>query len=69
MFHQAGMTIYFDHLRTGYPEFKVQQGVTAPTRWLYPSSEYNRNQANLQQALDRQFNGSDHIRGVSWWLK
>ncbi len=69
MFHQAGMTIYFDHLRTGYPEFKVQQGVTAPTRWIYPSSEYNRNQANLQKALDRQFSGADNIRGVSWWLK
>lgn len=69
MFHQAGMTAYYDYLRTGYPELKMQQGITAPTRWQYPSSEYNRNQANLQQALDRQFNGSDNIRGVSWWLK
>lgn len=69
MFHQAGMTIYYDYLRTGYPEFKIQQGVTAPTRWQYPSSEYNRNQENLQKALDRQFSGSDNIRGISWWLK
>lgn len=69
MFHQAGMTAYFDYLRTGYPALKVQQGVTAPTRWLYPSSEYNRNQANLQKALDRQFSGADNIRGISWWLK
>lgn len=69
MFHQAGMTTYFDYLRTGYPALKVQQGVTAPTRWIYPSSEYNRNQDNLQEALDRQFSGADNIRGVSWWLK
>ncbi|WP_158963047.1 SusD/RagB family nutrient-binding outer membrane lipoprotein [Myroides fluvii] len=69
MFHQAGMSIYFDYLRTGFPELKIQQGITAPTRWQYPSSEYNRNQENLQKALDRQFSGSDHIRGISWWLK
>lgn len=69
MFHQAGMSIYFDYLRTGFPALKLQQGITAPTRWQYPSSEYNRNQANLQKALDRQFSGSDNIRGVSWWLK
>ena len=69
MFHQAGMSIYFDYLRTGFPALKLQQGVTAPTRWQYPSSEYNRNQEHLQEALDRQFSGSDNIRGISWWLK
>lgn len=69
MFHQAGMSIYFDYLRTGFPSLKIQPGITAPTRWQYPSSEYNRNQSNLQKALDRQFSGSDNIRGISWWLK
>lgn len=69
MFHQSGWTIYFDHLRTGYPEFKIQEGITPPTRWSYPESEYNRNQANLQQALNTQFGGADNIRGITWWLK
>lgn len=69
MFHQSSWTIYFDHLRTGYPEFKLQAGITPPTRWVYPQSEYNRNQTNLQQALNSQFGGADNIRGVTWWLK
>lgn len=69
MFHQSGWTIYFDHLRTGYPVLKTQEGITPPTRWSYPESEYNRNQANLQQALNTQFGGADNIRGITWWLK
>jgi len=69
MFHQSNWTIYYDHLRTGYPEFKLQEGITPPTRWQYPQSEYNRNQSNLQQALNTQFGGADNIRGITWWLK
>lgn len=69
MFHQGGWTIYYDHLRTGFPEFKTQSGVTPPTRWIYPTSEYNRNQENLQNALNSQFGGEDNIRSVAWWLK
>ena len=69
MFHQAGWDIYFDHLRTGFPKFKTIEGVTPPTRWLYPTSEYNRNQENLKVALDRQFGGNDNIRAKVWWLK
>lgn len=69
MFHQSGWTIYFDNLRTGYPILKTQEGITPPTRWAYPESEYNRNQANLQQALNTQFGGADNIRGITWWLK
>ncbi|WP_010251537.1 SusD/RagB family nutrient-binding outer membrane lipoprotein [Myroides injenensis] len=69
MFHQGGWTIYYDHLRTGFPEFKVATGMTAPTRWIYPSSEYNQNQNHLQDAIQRQFAGSDNIKGISWWLK
>lgn len=69
MFHQGKWTIYYDHLRTGFPEFKIQDGVTPPKRWIYPLSEYNTNQANLQKALDRQFQGEDNIRSTPWWLK
>lgn len=69
MFHQGGYSIYYDHLRTGFPELKQQSGITPPTRWTYPISEYNRNQANLQKAIDRQFTSGDNIRGITWWLK
>ncbi|MCA4807499.1 SusD/RagB family nutrient-binding outer membrane lipoprotein [Myroides odoratimimus] len=69
MFHQSNWTIYYDHLRTGYPEFKIQEGITPPTRWIYPQTEYNRNQAKLQEALNSQFGGADNIRGITWWLK
>lgn len=69
MFHQGDWTIYYDQLRTGYPKLVQQPGVTPPTRWMYPISEYNRNQANLQQAIDRQFADGDSTRGLTWWLK
>lgn len=69
MFHQGDWTIYYDQLRTGFPKLVQQAGITPPTRWIYPNSEYNRNQANLQQAIDRQFTEGDNIRGLTWWLK
>lgn len=69
MFHQSGWTAYYDYLRTGFPKLKIQEGVTAPTRWLYPNTEYNRNGNNLKEALQRQFGGDDNIRGSVWWLK
>ena len=69
MFHQGGWTIYFDQLRTGYPVLVQQPGITPPTRWTYPNSEYNRNQKNLQDAIARQFAEGDNIRGITWWLK
>ncbi|MHC5361717.1 SusD/RagB family nutrient-binding outer membrane lipoprotein [Myroides sp. LJL110] len=69
MFHQGNWSIYYDNLRTGYPEFKLQDGITPPKRWIYPLSEYNTNQANLEKAIERQFQSQDNIRSVTWWLK
>lgn len=67
-FHQGRWTVYQDYIRTSYPKLKVQ-GVTPPKRWMYPTSEYNRNQDNLRDALQRQFGGNDNIQELTWWLK
>lgn len=69
MFHQGQWTSYYDYLRTGYPNFPLQTGTTAPYRFRYPQSEYNTNNANLKAALTSQFGGTDNISSITWWLK
>ncbi|OAD46148.1 SusD/RagB family nutrient-binding outer membrane lipoprotein [Polaribacter atrinae] len=69
-FLQGGWNMYFDHLRTGYPEFPYLGSDTPPTRWIYPLDEYNNNATNVTEAIGRQFGGSnDGIREITWWLK
>jgi hypothetical protein len=69
-FLQGGWTAYFEHLRTGYPDFRILPGVTPPTRWMYPNSEYQENSENVTAAITRQFgNGNDKTRELTWWLK
>lgn len=69
-FLQSGWSMYFDHLRTGYPNFAHSPGVTPPTRWMYPQSEYNNNTQHVSQAIEAQFGaGNDKIREISWWLQ
>lgn len=69
-FLQGGWTPYFEHLRTGYPEFMEPESGGPPTRWIYPQSEYQNNNANVSQAIARQFGaGNDAIRATPWWLE
>ncbi|NOY97169.1 MAG: SusD/RagB family nutrient-binding outer membrane lipoprotein, partial [Chlorobi bacterium] len=69
-FLQSGWRAYFDQLRTGYPGFRILPGVTPPTRWMYPNSEYQENSDNVTEAIARQFgSGNDKIREITWWLK
>lgn len=69
-FLQGGWTPYFEHLRTGYPEFITLPDVTPPTRWMYPNDEYQLNSENVADAIKRQFGeGNDNTRQVPWWLK
>jgi len=69
-FLQGGWRMYFDHLRTGYPEFRINEGVTPPTRWIYPTSEYQENSDNVTEAITRQFGaGNDKTRVTPWWLE
>jgi hypothetical protein len=69
-FLQGGWSAYFDQLRTGYPEFRILPGVTPPTRWMYPTSEYQENSENVTGAITRQFgSGNDKTRELTWWQK
>lgn len=69
-FFQSGWTAFYDHLRTGYPEFSRAQGVAVPYRWVYPQSEYDNNRDNVSTAIETQFGaGNDKINQQLWWLK
>lgn len=69
-FLQGGWRMYFEKLRTGYPEFMEPEAGGPPTRWIYPQSEYQNNEENVSKAIKRQFgDGNDKIRAVPWWLK
>ncbi|MCQ9642077.1 SusD/RagB family nutrient-binding outer membrane lipoprotein [Chryseobacterium sp. WG14] len=69
MFHQAQWTSYYDYLRTGYPDYPLKAGVSAPFRFRYPQSEYNYNSSNLKAALTVQYGGNDNINSKPWWLQ
>lgn len=69
MFHQSQWTSYYDYLRTGFPNYPLQTGVSAPFRFRYPQSEYNYNSANLKTALTSQYGGNDNINSKPWWLQ
>lgn len=68
---------WFEFRRTGYPEFVLNPNSNSnptdntkfPTKWLYPQNEINYNSENLNEALKRQYNGSDDFNGIMWVLK
>lgn len=69
-FHQGGLSAYFDHLRTGYPELRKAAGVRVAYRWMYPQSEYNNNADRVSEAIKRQFDSAgDNIHSKTWWLQ
>lgn len=69
LFHQGSWTSYFEYLRTSFPNWPIDAASPALKRWRYPLSEYNNNISNLQEALNRQFGGSDSVIEATWWLK
>lgn len=69
-FLQSGWRMYFDHLRTGYPAFRIDGDNTPPLRWMYPTSEYQYNSSNVSSAITNQFGeGNDKTRVTPWWLQ
>ena len=69
-FLQGGWRPFYEKLRTGYPNFLEPQGSAIPSRWIYPTSEYQLNAENVSAAIQRQFGeGNDDIRETPWWLK
>lgn len=67
---------YMEYRRTGYPEFPINPNTNQnektdriPVRFMYPSDESSYNTENLQEAIDRQFNGNDNVNEKIWILK
>ncbi|GAA5035232.1 hypothetical protein GCM10011506_28180 [Marivirga lumbricoides] len=71
MFLNSGWEPFYNNRRTGIPEFDTSGGGTlnqgmVPKRWMYPTSEINQNQQNLEEAIQKQFPQGDNINGVMW---
>lgn len=68
---------YYEYRRTDYPAFPINpvtslnenKKTALPMRWLYPSNEAARNQENLLNALQQQYNGVDDVNQLMWLLK
>lgn len=66
--YMDGYAAWSSWRRTGYPDNLVSpQGKEVPSRLMYPSNEEFNNTENYQEALDRQFNGSNTLYGKVWW--
>lgn len=69
-FFQGGWTPFFEHLRTGYPDFAHLADTPVPYRWMYPDTESKYNTENVQAAVKNQFGeNNDKITSMPWWLK
>jgi hypothetical protein len=72
-FLNSGWEPFFEQRRTGIPVLSTGPGTQnsgqVPKRWIYPQSEYVSNAENVEEAVQRQFNGVDDINGVMWVLQ
>ena len=73
-FNNSGWEPFYNIRRTGFPALHVGANMTnpngkIPVRWRYPQREYQTNEQNVKEAIQRQFNGSDGVDDVMWILK
>lgn len=77
-FFQNYYNAYYDYRRTGYPVFPIDPISSmnddgfkemVPTRWRYSGDEYSSNMENMEEALQRQYNGLDRNNDLMWILK
>ncbi len=73
-FQNSGWEAYFNYRRTGIPAFAQGGPGTGnsgiiPKRFQYVTSERTTNEANLKDALQRQFSGNDDINATMWLLQ
>jgi len=76
-FFQNRYQAWFEFRRTGYPEFILNPSTNMnptdntkfPIRWQYPQNEIDYNTDNLNEAIQRQYNGRDDFNGIMWILK
>lgn len=63
-----GYEAWAEWRRTGFPANLVEPGGRAiPTRLSYPDNEAFNNTENYNEAVQRQFGGSDELYGRIWW--
>ncbi len=72
-FMNTGWEPFYNQRRTGVPAFSTDgAGILnegrIPKRWMYPERELDLNEANVLDAIDRQY-GSDDINGEMWLLR
>ena len=72
-FMNTGWEPFYNQRRTGIPTFStdgagILNGGRIPKRWMYPERELDLNEANVLEAIDRQY-GSDDINGEMWVLR
>jgi hypothetical protein len=64
---------FFNQRRTGIPTFSAGPGSgngnKIAIRWQYPVSEATANKAHYEEAVSRQFSGSDDLNGKLWILQ
>jgi len=73
-FMNSGWEPFYNQRRTGFPEFSTDGGGVlndgmVPKRWMYPESEIQTNNENLQTAISSQYPNGDTINGEMWLLK
>ena len=72
-FLNSGWEPFFEQRRTGIPTLSTgpgtQNGGKVPKRWIYPQSEFSYNGTNVQEAVTRQYAGTDDTNGVMWVLQ
>ena len=72
-FMNSGWEPFYNQRRTGIPTFSTDgNGILnngqIPRRWMYPERELDLNEANVLEAIERQY-GSDDINGEMWLLQ
>lgn len=75
-FLQHPYDTYYDYRRTGYPVLPINPSTNLnseknkiPVRWMYPDAEFSFNTENANEAVDRQYGGSDNVNKLMWILQ
>lgn len=75
-FMQHPYDAYYDYRRTGYPVLPISAATNLnpvkdkiPVRWMYPEDEFGFNAENANEAVQRQYEGSDEVNKLMWVLK
>lgn len=73
-FNNSGWEAFYNIRRTGIPALHIGENMNNPSgkipvRWRYPQDEYQTNETNVQEAIQRQFGGTDGVDDVMWLLK